>query len=265
MLFSSKCRSTNYEIHRRILIPIIILFCSCDYPDDCQVETNLDPVLEDIYFQNTLIINNLIDYNTNYTLRCNAEDPEDNDLTYNWYFTKKQFRPFVWKTIVDTFLMYSDTISYRINSTGDFMITCEVHDKNGGSAALTESYRIGLPEDLWLSDWKLDKLFSLNDTTGISVDEEYSLNIEPDSYFGMISPYNYKFGEILLFNDTLSFATEFDGPRYENDYTDTLGIYDLWSLLEVFTYRYEVHEDTLQFFFSLDTMGVVVFQFKSYR
>lgn len=79
----------------------------------------------------------------------------------------------------------------------------------------------------------------------------------------MISPYNYTFGQISLFDDTLAFATEFDEPRYENVGADTSDIYFIWSLIGCFEYRYEVHGDTLQLFFSSDTIGVVWFQFLS--
>ncbi len=84
------------------------------------------------------------------------------------------------------------------NAVGELSITCRVEDPGGAVNTRTIEYIVSPSEVLSGHNWKLISAMGLADSLGYQADEDYLLNIEPDTYYGTLDPCSYHFGQISL-------------------------------------------------------------------
>ncbi|NOZ08466.1 MAG: hypothetical protein GXO91_06265 [FCB group bacterium] len=253
----------------RLLTSIILLCGAVAVLPGChdsaitnQEETNEAPLINYITLYNTIHFSNLLDYGTAYNFICDADDPEGDTLTYQWIFSYRSYQPFIWQAYQDTAATDSNIASWTTNAVGDLSITCTVEDSRGAVSVWTKEYVVSPPEALSSHDWKLVGVLGFADSLDYPAEDDYLLNIEPDAYYGTVGPCSYHFGQISLFENTLTFSTLFDEPR-PNTCPDDSSVVNLsWDYLNFLPYRYEINNDTLNFYLSNDTTGIIFYMFE---
>lgn len=201
-----------------------------------------------------------LSFNTNYIFRCDAEDPDGDELLYKWTFTYQSYNPDIWSLIRDTLYSNTDTINWHTLASGDLSVSCNVWDEEENLTEGIELYSVNLPDEFIGHEWRLQMILAPLDTIGIPVEDNYTLQFDQEGYFELSSQCTYRYGESSLISDTLSFDVQSYDILFETCEDNESIIFWTWALFELISYRYQVHEGNLMLF-SDDNPDLVLFYF----
>lgn len=247
-----------------LLMGILMLIACEKTPSDPNGDGNTGegnnsaPIISSVSFVNTILFGNSLLFDREYELRCTATDSDDVSLNYTWIFTTRDYHPFVWEMHGDTIVTDTNRVTYHTRTVGDLEISCTVTDPSDNKVEWRKTYRVGSPPELHEPNWQYSRFMAIDSLPAFRVPEGYYLNFSATGYYGLEDPCLTRFGEVSLYQDTLTFAN-----LYRETYSDSCDSSDVpfWEFITWFTYRYQIEEDTLDLFMATDSQNVAVFRF----